>query len=79
MSDHSTSARRGAIIGAATLGVLGLMLGAVVGLIYGPSDAWWISLVAGAEAGLVGGAMGALAGLLYSTLRATLCRRALSE
>jgi hypothetical protein len=59
-------------------GVAGLLLGALVGLIYDPSRAWLTSLIGAAEAGLLGAAIGGFAGYAHDHMRSAFCRHEIS-
>jgi hypothetical protein len=59
----------GAVVGSATLGILGAVVGLVLGLSAYPPTAWAAVFEVGAPAALLGAVVGALVGVVSSALR----------
>ena len=67
---------RGALIGAACLGVLGALAGLILGLLVHPSTAWFALFEVGLPATIIGALVGAIVGLAARAFRQRKNRRA---
>ncbi len=60
---------RGAILGAASVGVVGAVCGLVVGLLAYAPTAWFAMFELGVPAALLGGLLGLVVGLIVASVR----------